>query len=210
MHLRELGPPGIATRNSQECILAQLKVLAQHGTTHKLAIPIVQHYMDDLGHHRYHKLAHLLQCSSLEQMQKQELIKVLDAAVLVRKADGKPRIKQLHNLVGAGALGGAFWGMLIGILFLIPWIGMAVGAASGALAGAFSDVGIDDDFIKETRNKIEPGSSALFLLTQNEVIDRVGDELKDADFEIMHTNLSKDDEAKLREAFGVEAEEESA
>ncbi len=141
---------------------------------------------------------------TLERLQKQELIQVLDAAVLVRKADGKPKIKQLHNLVGAGALGGAFWGMLIGILFLVPWLGLAVGAASGALAGMFSDVGIDDEFINGARDKIEPGTSALFLLTQKAVVDRVADELKGFNFELMHTNLSKEDEQKLREAFGAE------
>lgn len=148
--------------------------------------------------------------TTLERLQKQELIQVLDAAVVVRPTEGKPRIKQLHNLVGSGALGGAFWGMLIGLLFLMPWLGAAVGAASGALAGAFSDIGIDDEFIKSVRDKIEPGTSALFLLTQNAVVDRVADELKGIDFELMHTNLSKEDEQKLREAFGAEPMEESA
>jgi uncharacterized membrane protein len=87
----------------------------------------------------------------------------------------------------------------------MPWLGLAVGAASGALGGAFSDIGINDDFIKDVRNKIEPGTSALFLLTENAVVDRVADAMKGIDFELMHTNLSKEDEAKLREAFGVEA-----
>ncbi len=148
--------------------------------------------------------------TTLERLQKQELIQVLDAAVVVRPNEGKPRIKQLHDLVGSGALGGAFWGMLIGLLFLMPWLGAAVGAASGALAGAFSDIGIDDDFIKSVRDKFEPGTSALFLLTQNAVVDRIADELKGIDFELMHTNLSKEDEQKLREAFGAEPMEESA
>lgn len=140
---------------------------------------------------------------TLKRLQKEYLITLLDAAVLVRKADGKPKIRQLHDLVGAGALGGAFWGMLIGLLFLMPWMGLAVGAAAGALGGAFSDIGIDDDFIKQAREKIEPGTSALFLLTQNEVIDKVVEELKSFDFEILQTSLSKEDEEKLRTAFGA-------
>jgi uncharacterized membrane protein len=56
-------------------------------------------------------------------MQRQNLITLHDAAVVVRSQDGKVKVRQAVNLVGAGALGGAFWGMLIGLLFLAPWLG---------------------------------------------------------------------------------------
>ena len=87
--------------------------------------------------------------NSLPKLQKQQLITLDDAAVVVRKADGKVKVKQAVDLVGQGALGGAFWGMFIGLLFFMPWMGLAIGAISGALAGKLSDVGVDDDFIKE-------------------------------------------------------------
>ncbi|NJP05680.1 MAG: DUF1269 domain-containing protein [Chloroflexaceae bacterium] len=140
---------------------------------------------------------------AIQDLQKRELITLLDAAILTRKSDGKPKIKQLHDLVGAGALGGAFWGLLIGLLFWMPWLGLAAGMAGGALGGMFSDIGIDDDFIKGARDKIEPGTSALFLLTSNAVVDKVVEELKSYEFEILQTNLSTENEAKLREAFGA-------
>jgi uncharacterized membrane protein len=66
----------------------------------------------------------------------------------------KPKTRQLHDLAGSGALGGAFWGMLFGLLFLVPLLGVAIGAAAGALIGRFSDVGIDDECIKRTRDEI--------------------------------------------------------
>ena len=69
----------------------------------------------------------------LAKLEKQHLVSLDDAAVVVRKADGKVKVKQAQSLVGAGAVGGAFWGMLIGLLFLAPWLGMAIGALSGAL-----------------------------------------------------------------------------
>lgn len=141
---------------------------------------------------------------TLKQLQKEYLIVVEDAAILVRKNDGKPKIKQLHDLVGAGALGGAFWGMLIGLLFWMPLLGLAAGAAGGAIGGMFTDVGIDDKFIKEARDKIEPGTSALFLLVRDAVPDRVISAMQQFDFEILQTSLSEEDEAKLREAFGAE------
>jgi len=138
--------------------------------------------------------------------QKRELIKLEDAAVVVRDEKGRAKVKQAYSLVGAGALGGAFWGMLIGLLFFAPWLGLVVGAASGALSGKLGDIGIDDDFIEEVQEAIEPGNSALFLLTREGNIERISAELSDFeyDFEIIDTNLSPEDDRRLREAFAAE------
>ena len=86
---------------------------------------------------------------ALIQMQKMKLIQLEDAAYVVRRQDGKVKVKQANNLVGAGAMGGAFWGMLIGLLFWAPWLGLAIGAITGAVAGGLTDVGVDDKFIKK-------------------------------------------------------------
>ena len=136
-------------------------------------------------------------------LQKQRLISLSDAAIVVRKQDGKVKVNQAVSLVGAGALGGAFWGMLIGLLFFAPWLGLAIGAVSGALGGALADVGVDDKFIKEVGNQIEPGDSALFLLVESWTEDKVLDEIKGFDAEVFQTSLSKEDEEKLKAAFGV-------
>ena len=106
-----------------------------------------------------------------------------------------------------GALDGAFWGLLFGLLFFIPFLGMAIGAGMGALAAHFADVGIDDNFIKEVRSQVTPGTSALFLMTQNAVQDRVLERAKTdlPKFELIASNLSKDEEAKLRDAFATES-----
>jgi len=140
--------------------------------------------------------------TTLERLQKEELIRVVDAAVVTWPADRKkPRTQQLHNLTGAGALGGSFWGLLFGLIFFVPLLGLAVGAAVGALTGSLTDVGIDDDFIKKVRDKVTPGTSALFAMTQDAVTDRVVDAFRGTRAELVSTNLSADQEAKLREAF---------
>jgi uncharacterized membrane protein len=92
--------------------------------------------------------------------------------------------------------------MLLGLIFAVPLFGMAVGAAFGALGGAFQDYGIDDDFIKRVRTQVTEGTSALFLMTSDAVMDRVADAMKGVKFEIIATNLSKEQEQKVREAFG--------
>jgi uncharacterized membrane protein len=140
---------------------------------------------------------------TLEQLQKQELIKIHDAAV-VSYPEGakKPKTRQLNSLTGAGALGGSFWGLLFGLIFFVPLLGMAIGAGMGALAGSMSDVGIDDDFIKTMRNEITPGTSALFVMTSDAVVDKVRDAFEGQQMELVQTNLSEDQESKLREVFG--------
>lgn len=136
------------------------------------------------------------------ELQNQELITVMDAAT-VSWPEGKksPKTKQAVSMTGAGALDGAFWGMLFGLLFFVPFFGMAIGAAMGALSGHFADYGIDDNFIKRVREEVTPGTSALFLLTERAVVDRVTEALKGMDFELISSNLSKEQEDQLRAAF---------
>jgi uncharacterized membrane protein len=146
----------------------------------------------------------------LERLTKEELIQIHDAAVVTwPEGAKKPKTKQMHSMTGAGALGGAFWGMLFGLIFFVPLLGLAVGAATGALAGSLSDVGIDDDFIKRVRDEVTPGTSALFLLTSDAVEDKVRDAVlaEAGPMQLIHTNLTNDQEARLREAF---AEDETS
>jgi uncharacterized membrane protein len=139
-------------------------------------------------------------------IQRRKLITLDDAAVVVRKENGKTKVKQAHSLVGAGALGGAFWGMLIGLLFFAPWLGLIAGASSGAIAGKLGDIGVDDSFIKEVSETVEPGHSALFLLARDAKLERVKEELEGFrhEFSIIQTNLSPEDETNLRNAFAAE------
>ena len=141
----------------------------------------------------------------IESLQKMQLIKLQDAAI-VTWPDGKkgPKTKQLVNLAGLGALDGAFWGMLFGLLFFAPWLGLAVGAAMGALGGKMADYGIDNDFIKQVREQVTEGTSALFLLTSDAVTDKVREELKGEKFELIASNLTKEQEEELMATFSAE------
>jgi uncharacterized membrane protein len=141
----------------------------------------------------------------LQKLQAEQLITVQDAAVvsweLGRK---KPKTRELGSTAGAGALGGGFWGLLLGLIFFVPLLGLAIGAASGALFGSLADAGISNDFINNVREKVTPGTSALFLLSSDAVEDRVRAEFQGTQVELISTNLSGDQEEKLREAFATE------
>ncbi len=138
----------------------------------------------------------------INDMQKQALIKVVDAAT-VSWPEGakKPKTKQAVNVTCIGALDGTFWGMLFGILFFMPFIGALVGAAFGAMAGALADFGIDDNFIANVKSKVTEGTSALFLLSSDVVVDRVTEGIADLAPDVIATNLSSDQEEKLKAAF---------
>ena len=147
----------------------------------------------------------------LNDLQKQRLITLHDAAVVTWPPDKKqPKTRQANNLVGAGALGGMFWGMLFGLLFFVPVLGMAIGAGIGALTGALTDVGIDDKFINQVKDKVKPGTSALFALTSDAVVDRVAAAFQGVQGEIVSTNLSSEQEAELKEMFAQAAATPSA
>lgn len=143
----------------------------------------------------------------LSRLQKEQLIKVSDAAYVTWPEDRKkPKTKELGKLTGAGALGGGFWGFLFGLIFFIPLLGMAVGAAVGALAGSMSHAGIDEDFIRTVRAHVVPGTSALFVMTTEVVADRVLEPFKETGATLITTNLSREQEDRLREAFAEETE----
>ncbi len=141
---------------------------------------------------------------TIQQLARKNLVSVHDAATVRWEAGAKkPKTRQLRSTTGTGALGGAFWGMLFGLLFFVPLLGAAIGAATGALSGSLTDVGIDDGFINRVRDEITPGTSALFVMSSDAVVDKIKDVFAGQEApELIFTNLSTEQEAALREVFG--------
>lgn len=155
----------------------------------------------------------VLACPSLEgasqlrekakDLQNQQLLTLDDAAVVIRREDGKVKVKNASSLVGEGALGGSFWGFLIGLIFLMPFLGAAIGALAGGITGKFVDVGVDNDFMKEVGDSITPGSSALFLMVRQMTPDKVMDAFRPSGCKVLQTSLTKEQEQKLRDNLGA-------
>ena len=137
------------------------------------------------------------------KLQRDYLLDLEDAVVVVKNDEGKVKLHQAFNLTGRGALNGGFFGLLIGLLFLNPLLGIAVGASSGALSGALTDIGINDAFMKEIGATMTAGSSSLFVLLRNATAapDKVLEQLKGTGGTILKTSLSYEDEAKLQAAL---------
>lgn len=152
-----------------------------------------------------HRAAEVL--NTLHRLQAEHLIDLDDAVVVVKNREGRLKLHQTHDLSAAGAAGGAWWGLLLGIIFslpvlgpgalALPFLGALAGAAGGAIGGHFSDIGIDDRFIREVSAKLQPGSSAIFILVWKATLDEVLPELGRFEGTILHTSLSKEADEKL-------------
>jgi uncharacterized membrane protein len=139
----------------------------------------------------------------LLKLQRDYLIDLEDAVVAIRDADGKVKLNQVYKLTQAGAIAGSFWGALVGLLFLNPLLGAAVGAGAGAISGALTDVGINDEFMKNLAETFKPGTSALFILVRKVTPDKVLEELRGSGGKIIQTSLSHEDEAKVQTALNA-------
>ena len=138
------------------------------------------------------------------EMQREYLIEVDDAVVVVRDQNGRVKLNQLMHPAAGGAVAGAFWGMLIGWLFLMPVAGAAVGAAGGALGGALVDVGINDQDMKQQANEaLKPGTAGLFLLIRKMTTDKVLEDLKGVGGTVIRTSFDHAKEDALKTALAA-------
>jgi len=140
----------------------------------------------------------------LGEMQKDMIVQLQDAAMVVRDADGKPHVKHGHGMVGAGALGGAFFGMLFGLLFFVPFLGFAIGAGLGALFGKMGKSSIDQQVLEQMGDAVPPGKAGWFLLIGQMTEDKFLAEVEGTHAKVVRTNLTQEQEDALKEAFGAD------
>jgi len=145
--------------------------------------------------------------AKLFELQRSYLVEIEDAVVAVKHPDGSIKLNQMVNTTTMGAVSGGFWGMLIGALFLNPLIGAALGAAGGALSGALTDFGLDDNFMRDIAQVLQPGSAALFVLLRKFTADKVLDELRGTGGTVLRTSLDRSKEGQLRDALAGAAQQ---
>src|SRR3954466_11035478 len=120
------------------------------------------------------------------------LVTIVDHAVMSwPEGDDKPALHHDHDSYRRGAAWGALWGILGGALFAIPVAGVVLGAGIGALAKATAGTGISKGDLERIRTEITPGTSALFLVTENADLDRLGERFHARDSRLISTNLTE-------------------
>src|SRR4051794_36660334 len=119
-------------------------------------------------------------------------------AAIVRTKDGKYKVTTNHHMVGAGASYGMLWGLLFGVLFFVPVFGMAVGAGLGALLGKLEKSGIDQQFQRQVRDLLQPGTSALFLVLEKVTPDKAVEALGRYGGTVLKSSLTREAEEELQ------------
>ena len=139
----------------------------------------------------------------LGELQKMQLVTLEDAAVAIKDQKGKVKVKQtlekMHT--GSAATWGFFWGFLIGLIFMAPIFWGLLTALFAGILGKSRDLGIDNQFIKEVGDSLDPGQSALFILVVEATADKVLPEMAKFGGKVFQTSLSNEDEALLKEAL---------
>lgn len=131
------------------------------------------------------------------------LVRIMDHAVVSWPVGAdRPTIKHGHDDTRHGTGWGVFWGLLFGLLFGIPVIGAAAGAAAGAFAKMRNGLGITDEQLDRIRNEVTEGTSALFLVTEQADLDRLGDRMRGVFTRLVDTNLTEAERSLLLESMG--------
>lgn len=108
-------------------------------------------------------------------MDREGSIELIDAAVVVRTADGKVKFEETADPSGKKwAKRGAIAGGLVGLIFPPSIIASAaVGAAGGGIWGKVRDKGFQDADLKAIGESLEPGSSAIIAIAEDRVVERL-------------------------------------
>lgn len=140
---------------------------------------------------------------TVDQLESELIIQADQVAAISRDADGKYHVHTAHGGggTGAGAVWGGFWGLLFGLLFFIPFAGWAMGAGLGALFGHMGEKGIDKAFQQQVKDRLQPGTSALFMVIEHATPDKAIAALEQYGGTVIKTSLSEEDTRKLQEAL---------
>jgi uncharacterized membrane protein len=129
----------------------------------------------------------------LKQAKNQGLIKIEDAAVLVKDADGKLRIKETADMGGGkGAVIGGVVGGVIGLLAgPIGWAALG-GAVIGGLAAKLRDGGFSDARLKQIGDSLKPNTSAIIAVIDHVWVAEVERQMQQAGADTVTASLSAD------------------
>ena len=137
----------------------------------------------------------------IARLRKEHVVELSDAAVVTKNRAGEVKLHQTMDFSpGKMAATGGFLGLLVGLIFFVPVVGTLGGLALGALVGKVTDLGIDDKWMKEVGDSMQPGSSAVFLLIRNAAPDKFLEAVGQFEGTVFKTSLPAEAEAALRAA----------
>jgi uncharacterized membrane protein len=135
---------------------------------------------------------------TLRSVQKGSYLSLDDSAVVVKDEEGKIHIKnEMDRGVKIGAIGGGALGLLLAGVFF-PIGGIVIGALAGGLLGKAADLGIDQKFVKEVGEALEPETSAIFFVVRDATPDVAVAALRPYKGTVYQTSFPPEAEEELR------------
>ena len=135
---------------------------------------------------------------TLRSAQRSDYLSLDDSAVVVKDEEGKIHVKnEMDRGVKTGALGGGLLGLVIGSI-IFPVAGTIIGALGGALVGKSADLGIEQKFVKEVGEDLQPGTSAIFFVVRGADPDVAMAALRPYQGKVRQTSLPPEAEEELR------------
>jgi uncharacterized membrane protein len=140
---------------------------------------------------------------TVQMLEADLVIQADQVAAISRDVRGKYHVTTTHggSSTGGGAWWGGFWGFLFGLIFFVPFAGLALGAGMGALFGHLGKNAIDKAFQEQVRDKVRPGTSALFMVIEQVTPDKAIAALQQYGGTVIKTSLSDEDTKKLQDAL---------
>jgi uncharacterized membrane protein len=137
---------------------------------------------------------------SLRRVQRADQISINDSAVIVKDESGKVEVQDGHSRgVKVGAVTG---GVLGGFMLLFaPVAGVAIGAAAGGAIGKLLDTGVEPTFVEQVSNELQPGTSALFVVTERGNVEAALAALRPFHGSVYHTSLPGEVQQALEDAL---------
>ena len=114
-----------------------------------------------------------------------------DVAVVVRRPDGSFTFDRKAFPAASNVLGCSVVGLVAGLVVGAPLIGAAVGAMVGGAGSvaALASVGIGDDFVREVKQLMKPGTSALFILDDQGDMEMILHTIRGLGGTVLKTNV---------------------
>ena len=120
-------------------------------------------------------------------------LRLQNAAVIVKDSDGEVTVQDIHDVDAKhGAVFGAISGAVIGLLGgpVGAIVGAAAGAATGGTTAKLADYGVSENLIKEVRDSMPPGSSAIIAYVELAWVDKAVRQLEQAGAVVTHETLA--------------------
>ena len=131
----------------------------------------------------------------LKEMQKDGVVSIVNAAVLVKTSSGHAHIKETEDVrAPAGAVFGAIVGGLVGLIGgpAGAIVGAAAGAAAGGMAAHKIDMGFTNTNLEQMQALLPPGSSAIIAMVTLDWVERVSQALEALNARLLRQSLNEE------------------